>query len=381
MNQIHLDHNATTPIDPQVADAMHRCYLEGHANPASQHQLGRRARRVVEDARESLSEMLGAETSGMQADQLLFTSGGTEANNLALLGLAGEPPGRVIISSIEHPSVIGAAEVLQKRGFDVQRLPVAGNGETVVEALPELIDSQTRLVSVMAANNETGVLQPIERIAEICEEHRVLFHTDAVQVAGKSPLHFRQHNIAAMSLAAHKFHGPRGVGALLIRWGVSLQPLLVGGFQQGGLRPGTESPALAVGMETALRLWKKEADSREQRMRTLRDLLESRLLNGWPDLFINGLNAPRLPHTSNVSFPGLDRQALVIALDLAGVACSAGSACASGSSEPSPTLLAMGLSPEIVAGALRFSLGAGTSEEEIQNASERILQAVRDLNP
>jgi cysteine desulfurase len=279
---------------------------------------------------------------------------------------------RVIISAIEHPSVVGAGEELRRLGCDVKRAAVDGNGVIDVEQLKKLLHEGAALVSVMLANNETGVIQPVAEIAALCRERDLVLHTDAVQAVGKIAVNFRELGAAAMTVAPHKFHGPLGIGALILRHGVKLEPQLFGGFQQSGLRPGTESVALAVGFVEALRLWHDEAAEREARMRTLRDELERSLRAELPDMLIVGERSPRLPNTSCVSFPGVNRQALVMALDMAGVACSTGSACASGSSEPSPTLLAMNLPREVVDSSLRFSIGPTTSEEEIDEAMRRI---------
>lgn len=390
MDLIYLDNNATTPILPEVADAMSRLHAAEYANPASQHRAGRRARQVLEEAREGIGRLLGANLDSPQPDLVLFTSGGTEANNLAILGLArrtGQPienastqsPPHLIISSIEHPSVVGPAESLKQQHFDLDRLAVSNDGVVQVDQLAGLLRPQTRLVSVMLGNNETGVLQPVEQLAPICAAASVPLHTDAIQVVGKLPVNFRALGVTALSASAHKFHGPVGIGVLLVRHGTPLAPLMQGGFQQSGLRPGTESVALAVGMHTALSIWHREWSSRAQRMTGLRDAFENALLSDCPELVIHGSNVPRLPHTSNFAFPGLDRQALMMALDLAGVACSTGSACASGSSEPSPTLLAMGCSKSLVEGSLRFSLGASTTQAEVTEAARRILRVYKDL--
>jgi cysteine desulfurase len=379
MDPIYLDNNATTRIDPRVAQAMHQCDLAGYVNPASPHGPGRTARRRLETARDRIAEMLGCHLSDIHADRVIFTSGGTEANNLALLGLAGSPPARLIVSSIEHPSIFGAVGQLQRRGFDVQYLPVTADGVASTDRLADLLRQPARLVSVMLANHETGVIQPLAEIAQLCQARRVLLHTDAVQAVGKIPVHFRQLGVTALSLTAHKFHGPRGIGALLLRPDVPIQPILHGGFQQQGLRPGTESVSLAVGLETALALFHQEGEARCQRLARLRDRFESCLRHEIPQTILNGLAAPRVPHASNLSFPGLDRQAVVMALDLAGVACSTGSACASGSSEPSPVLRAMGLADSLVEGAVRFAVGSDTSPEDVEQAASRMCRIINDL--
>ncbi|MBI1899514.1 MAG: cysteine desulfurase [Planctomycetia bacterium] len=379
MRRIYLDHNATTPLLSAVAAAMAECDAAGLANPASQHEAGRRARQALETAREGIGEILGARLSSPQSDRVIFTSGGTEANNLALFGLAGREPCRLIVSAIEHPSVAEPAKELKRRGFDVHVLPLSRNGVVDIGRLEQFMTPPTRLVSIMLGNNETGVMQPVREAAEICRRRGVLIHTDAVQVAGKLPVDFHALGVDAMSVAAHKFHGPRGIGALVVRHGVALQPVLFGGFQQEGFRPGTESVTLAVGMHAALRLWAAEREARIERMTRLRDKLDALLVAGWPGALVHGRDAPRLPHTTSISFPGLDRQKLVMALDLNGVECSSGSACASGSTDPSATLVAMGVSQAEYDSAVRFSLGATTTEEEIDEATATIRRVLDQL--
>lgn len=379
MKPIYLDHNATSPLDPQVARAMADCLRMGFANPASQHQAGRRARKILEDARETIAEIVGAEISTTAADRVIFTGSGTEANNLALRGLAGKPPGRIIVSAIEHPSVFGTADYLQQQGFQVDRLETTSDGIVRIDRLGELLDENTRLVSVAMGNHETGVLQPVREIAALCNEAHVPLHTDAVQVVGKLPVDFQTLGLTAMTISGHKLGGPQGVGALVVRNRAELEPILYGGFQQGGMWPGTESVALAVGLQKALQLWQQHAPQRLTHMTMLRDHLETALRAGWPDLVVNGGTAPRLPHTSNIAFVGLERQALFMALDQAGVACSTGSACASGSSELSPVLLAMGCREEVVQSSLRLSLGSSTSKAEIDQAAGRILQVCKAI--
>lgn len=376
---IYLDHNATTPLLPEVADAMAECARRCFGNPASQHAAGRRARQALEDAREGIAQLLGARLDGSPADQLIFTSGGTEANNLAMLGLAGQQPGHLIVSAIEHPSVIGPAEVLARRGWRVDRLPPSTTGQVTVEELAKMLRRETRLVAVMLGNNETGVLQPVEAIARRCQNAGVPVFTDAVQVAGKLPIDFRALGVAAMSIAAHKFHGPVGIGALVVRAGVTIEPRLFGGFQQAAVRPGTETVALAVGMHTALAAWRREHDARLNRLETLRGQFERALLAECPELIVNGAAAPRLPQTSNITFPGVDGQAMVMALDIAGVCCSTGSACASGSSEPSPTLLAMGLDKAAARSSLRFSFGVQTTPDEVAESVGHIVRIYEEV--
>lgn len=383
MDSIYLDHNATTPIHPEVVEAMLACYRDGHANPASQHAPGKRARQVLDDARQRTAEILGANLSHPDPDRLIFTSGGTEANCLALLGIAlarrGTGPGRVVISAVEHPCVIEPAEHLLEQGWRLDTIAVTSEGVVRPEHLGELLDPAPAVVSVILGNHETGVLQPVAQLAALCREAGVPIHTDAVQVVGKLPVDFRQLGVDALSIAAHKFQGPLGIGALLLTHDVPIRPILFGGAQQAGTRPGTESTALAVGMATALELWQADHEEHTRRLAALRDRFEGRLAAGYEGLQVNGAAAERLPQTSNLVFPGVDGQMLLMALDTVGVACSAGSACSSGSSELSPTLRAMQLPSEIVASSLRFSLAATTSEAEVDEAVGRILHVANEL--
>jgi cysteine desulfurase len=380
---IYLDHNATTPTRPEVVDAMVACYREGYANPASQHLLGQKARRRLEDARDRVGEIFGLQQSGAGSDRVVFTSGGTESNCLALLGIGaphGLETGQIVISAVEHSSVIEPAEHLLALGWRLDQIGVDQLGVVRVDRLEGMLSAGTRLVSVTLGNHDTGVVQPVAQLARICREHGVPFHTDAIQAAGKIPIHFGELGLDAMSLAAHKFQGPLGIGALLIRAGVEIRPIHFGGHQQWGLRPGTEPLPLVVGMLTALELLLQEQEEHGRHLEQLRARFEARLKSGYPDLKVNSAEAVRLPNVSNVAFPGLDAQMLLMALDQVGVACSVGSACASGSTELSPTLLAMGLPKEIVRSSLRFSLGATTTEEEINEAVRRILYVVGELH-
>ncbi len=394
---IYLDNNSTTPIHPEVAEAILRAATDLVGNPASQHSLGRKARRVLEEVREGIVSLLGGTTGGMDADRLIFTSGGTEANQLAIRGLVeckvqvsnlksqisnpvpAEQPPNIVISTIEHPSALGAAEALAAAGVEVRRMAARQNGVVDAARLGDLLDDRTLLVSVMLANNETGVLQPVESLARTCAAKSIPFHTDAIQAVGKIPVNFRELGITAMSVAPHKFHGPLGIGGLLLQHDAKLQPLFQGGFQQGGLRPGTESAALAVGFYTALVMADMELAERQMRMTALRENLESQLLAGAANAIIIGASSPRLPTTTCIAFPGINRQALVMALDMAGVACSTGSACASGSSEPSATLVAMGLPQDQIEGAIRLSLNALTTAAEVSEGAQRILKCVNHL--
>lgn len=380
VDAIYLDHNATTPLLPEVVEAMRKAVLEFPANPASQHRPGQQARRTLEDCRERIATLLGGKTAGMDADRLIFTSGGTEANNLAILGmLAEEPPGHLITSTIEHPSLLGPVGELERRGWAITRVPADANGVVRLDEFASAFRDDTRLVSIMAANNETGVLQPLEEISTLCAEHGMPLHTDAAQWVGKLPTQFHKWNLAALSCAAHKFNGPLGVGALLLRHDVPLAGQLHGGHQQEGLRPGTESVPLAAGMLAALEIWQRERDAQTARLTAIRDQFEAIITTEIPTVVVIGAGSPRLPHTSNITFVGLDRQALFLALDLAGVACSTGSACASGSSQPSPVLLGMGLSNELIGSALRFSFGITNTDADASESARRIINAHKQL--
>ncbi len=390
MDVINLDHNATTPIRPEVVEAMVRCWKDGYANPASQHQLGARARRLVEESREAIASILGADVSGHRPDRLIFTSGGTEANNLAILGIsrararcAGRDSScwrhQLIISGIEHSSVLEPAERLLEEGWRLDTVGATTDGVVRLEQLEAWLGPNTRLVSVIWGNHETGVLQPIEKVVQLCAGRNVLVHTDAVQAVGKVRVDFRKSGVAAMSIGAHKFQGPVGIGALLCAQDTPLEPIFFGGHQQEGMRPGTEPVALVVGMRTALELWSREVDQHFGRLIELRDRFERALREQLPEILIHGQASARLPHTSNIAFLGLDAQSLLMALDLAGIACSIGSACSSGSAEPSPTLRAMGLPAAVVASSVRFSLGATTTDSEIDEAVRRIVAVVHRL--
>ena len=389
---IYLDNNATTRISPRVANAMADCFAARLANPASSHRLGRDARKQLERARRSLAVALGARLEGYPPDRLIFTSGATEANHLAIRGLSAARPGAVLVSSLEHPSVAGAAQQLQAEGREVAVIRALPTGQVDLQHLATLLEHPTSVVALMLANNETGVIQPVAEAAELCRQARVALHCDAVQAIGKMPVDFRQLNVDTMCLNAHKLHGPVGVGALIVRANVSLTPIMLGGGQQLGTRPGTESVAMAVGFERAVAEWLEDAEGRRSRLTRLRDQLESLLLKE-PETVIHGATLgdigetqidseptpPRIPTTTNVSFLGLNRQELLMALDLEGVACSTGSACASGSSEPSPVLLAMGLGDDAVESSIRLSLGADTTEDEVVVGAERIRAVVRRL--
>lgn len=390
-DRIYLDNNATTALDRRVAEFMSFAISAEHVsalgyNPASQHQEGRSARRCVENARDSVLAALKCRTTGMDSDRLIWTSGGTEANNLALFGLAQQHPGTIIVSAIEHPSILEAAKKWAMNPSNhVRILPVDTQGIVRLDILERwLIEGQERsqpvsLISVMVANNETGVLQPIQEVIQLGHRYQALVHTDAVQAVGKIPLSFAALNADALTLTAHKLHGPIGIGALILRGSLTLEPQLYGGFQQLGLRPGTESAWLTSAFYESLKITLALQTNAAEQMRTLRELFESKLQNELPDIVIHAANANRLPHTSSIGFPGCDRQALQMSLDMAGLACSTGSACASGSSQPSHVLTAMGVPNDLLQGSLRFSLSRFTTSAEIDEAVQRISNCVKKL--
>jgi cysteine desulfurase len=389
MDSIYLDNNATTSLLPDVLEALDAAYRAGYVNPASQHAAGRRARRALEEARERIGALLGARVDSHRGDQVIFTSGGTEANNLAIRGIANGAAGRgsgdngqadhLLVSAIEHPSVLGAAERLRLEGFDVEKLLVDREGCVDPAQIATRLRPTTRLVSVMLGNNETGVIQPVAEISRFCREHGVATHTDAVQAVGKIDVDFTKLGVDAMTIAPHKFHGPLGIGALIVRSEVALEPLLSGGVQQAGIRPGTESVPLALGFAAALEAWHREGSERTRRLAALRDQFEARLAAVVPEAVFHSRGSKRLPQTSCVALPGVDRQAMLLALDQAGICCSTGSACASGSSEPSPTLVAMGCSAAELQSSLRFSVGVLTTLEEVFESASRISRIYHDL--
>lgn len=377
---IYLDHNATSPIRKEVVDAIREAWHSFPGNPASLHASGRAAKNRLAAAQTRILSLLGA-NAGREGDRLIFTSGGTEANNLAILGLAiartGGGAGRVIVSSVEHPSVLRAAEHLLDLGWQLDTLDVSRDGRVNLDSLRSWLGPDVALVSVTLANHETGVIQPIAEIAAVCRSHGVPVHTDAVQAIGKMPVSFQQLGVDAMSVTAHKCGGPVGIGALVVRRDCPLLPILYGGEQQQGLRPGTEPVALGVGMELAFEMAVQNLAQNAEHMKTLQERFEARLRREVPDIVIHGCHSPRLPQTTCVAIPGIDNQLLLTALDNEGIECSIGSACSSGSAEPSPTLLAMGIPRELVRSSLRFSFGPDTTLQELETAAEIIGAIVR----
>jgi cysteine desulfurase NifS len=373
--RIYLDHNATTPMDQEVAKTVAECAERCFGNPSSIHAPGNEARFIVESARRQVAQLLNC-----TARRIVFTGGGSESDNLAIKGVAfarRAMGNHIITSAIEHPAVLGACKWLEQQGFRVTRLPVNREGVVDPDDLRTALTGDTILVSVMAANNETGALQPISDLARVARRHGALFHTDAVQAVGKIPIDVRQWEVDLLTLSGHKIHGPKGIGALYVRQGVTLDPLVHGGKQEHGLRAGTENVPGIAGLGKAAEIAIQRLPAMD-RVRRLRDRLEDGIKGIVPDARLNGPLRERLPNTLNITLPGMRGESVVIALDQLGVALSSGSACRAGEPEPSHALLAMGLSPEEAHCSLRFSLGQGNTEEEIDRTINLLGDIIKD---
>jgi len=381
MQSIYLDHNATTPVHPDVVEAMLPYLGSEFGNPSSAHYFGQRASQAIEGAREAVAALIGARSS-----EIVFTSGGTEADNAAILGVvghaqrtqkqSGQSPLHVITTAIEHDAVLNACRALEARGVSVAYVPAGRDGIVSPDAVRSAIRPQTALISVMHANNEIGTLQPIEEIGQIAAEADIPFHTDAVQSAGKMPIDVNRFGVDLLSLSAHKFYGPKGIGALFVRKGVEIDPLLYGGGNERGRRAGTENVAAIVGLGKACELARRDMAEASAHLCELRNRLEEGLLARIPGARVNGDPARRAPNTLSLMLPGVESESLVIALDLAGLACSAGAACSSGAVDPSHVLTAIGLTPAEARASLRFSVGRANTREEIDKALGLIPVAV-----
>jgi cysteine desulfurase len=373
---VYLDYAATTPLRPEAREAMLDVLARRWGNPSSLHRWGREARAALEDARARFAAVIGAAPA-----EIVFTRGGTEADNLAVLGRARLAVAPVACSAIEHKAVLSASKAAAGDDGRLRIIPVDEHGVVDVDSLAEIVrDEAPALVSVMWASNEVGAIQPVERIAETCAEAGVAFHSDAVQALGKVPVRVDRVRVVLLSFSAHKLGGPRGAGVLFARRGTRLDPLLFGGGQERGLRPGTEDVASAVAFAVAAELAEAEREETMARIGALRDRLEVGLRERIPDLRINAAAAPRLPTISNLSVLGADPEMLLMALDLEGIAASSGSACSSGAVEPSHVLLAMGLSAELAGPSVRFSLGRDTTAEDVERVLEvfpRVVERVR----
>lgn len=373
---VYLDYAATTPLRAEVLQAMWPYFTERPGNASSLHAVGQQAKRALEESRTSVARCLGC-----RPDEIVFTSGGTESNNQAIVGaaLALRERGRhIVTSAIEHHSVLNLCRWLESQGFQVTFLPVDGSGSVDMQCLRDNLRDDTALVSVMLANNEVGTLQPVAEIARLAHERGICAHTDAVQAVGKLPVDVRNLGVDLLSLTAHKFGGPKGVGALFVRQGTHLVPLFYGGHQERALRPGTQNIPGVVGLAAALRLAQQELATEPARLEHLRDQLEAGILARVPQARINARATQRLPNISNVSFADLDGESLLLALDQRGIAVSTGSACSAGSTEPSHVLQALGaaLPGE---GALRFSLGHANSEDDVDYTLQTLTEAVAAL--
>lgn len=379
MRRVYLDNNATTPVLPEVLDAMRPYFFEHFGNASSIHHHGQETRGAVERARESVAKLLGCRPA-----EVVFTSGGTEADNLAIFGLVGSGD-HVISSTVEHHAVLNSCKHLQEQGIEVTFLPVNGAGLINPDDLRRALRPNTKLVSIMFANNETGVIQPVAEIGKICAEADVYFHTDAVQAASKIPIRVKEIQCDLLSISGHKMHAPQGIGALYVRKGTTLTPMLHGGSHERSRRAGTENVAGIVGLGKAAELAMKGFETgSDKQTAALRERLERSILDAVDEAGLNGQGAPRVPNTTNIYFDYIEGEALVIALDLKALAVSTGAACSSGAIEPSHVLTAMGLRSDRARASIRFSLGKQNTAEDIDFAAQLIPAAVerlRELSP
>jgi cysteine desulfurase len=391
MNRVYLDFNATTPVEPEVLDAMLPYFSAEFGNAASIHTPGQRARAAVETAREQVAALIGS-----RPQEIVFTSGGTESDNHAIFGIVSSSfpsftsstsltsPPHIITTAIEHEAVLNTCQALEKEHVSVTYLPTDRQGQIDTDELRRAIRPETVLITIMHANNELGTVQPLEEIGHMAKEADVFFHTDAVQSAGKIPIDVKALQLDLLSLSGHKIYAPKGIGALYIRGGTRLRQLLYGGHHQRGFRPGTENVAGIVGLGKAAEMARKSLAEDALRVSALRDKLQQGLLHTVPQSRVNGGGAPRTPNTTNLVFPGVEGEALLIALDLKGLACSTGAACSSGAVEPSHVLTAIGLPPEDARASLRFSLGRHTTATDIDfalNVVPAVVAQLRELSP
>jgi cysteine desulfurase len=363
VRRIYLDHNATTPLDPRVFKAMEPYLKEAFGNPSSPHYYGRHTKQALEESRGIVANTIGA-----KPEEIIFTSGGTEADNLALRGIAyqgGRNKGHIITSSVEHHAVIRTCNALEKDGFTVTYLPVDSEGRVDPDEIKQSIRKDTILISMILANNETGVIEPVAEAGRIAKECEIPFHSDAVQALGKLVVDVRELYTDMLSLSSHKIYGPKGVGVLFVKDGVRVSPILTGGHHERGLRAGTENVAAIVGFARALKIAVEEMDIYQTKVLSLRNKLESALLDRIDKVEIQSVKAERLPHTSSIGFASVEAESILLHLDLKGIAASSGSACTTGEPEPSHVLLAMGVSPELAQGSIRLSLGKENTEEDI----------------
>ncbi|MDI6889705.1 MAG: cysteine desulfurase NifS [Thermodesulfovibrionales bacterium] len=381
MEMIYLDSNATTKIAPEVIDEMTPYLTELYGNPSSMHTFGRQLRDKIEEARAKVAELIGAEP-----EEIVFTSCGTESNNTALMNAVESYPDKrhIVTTCVEHPAVLNFAEHLARKGYRVTYLPVDNLGRLDMDVFSKTLDDHTAVVSIMYANNETGVIFPIEEIGEILREKKTLFHADAVQAAGKVPIDVKKLPVDMLSLSGHKLHAPKGVGALYVRKGTRFYPYIIGGHQENGRRAGTENVASIIGLGKACELAGKNLEKEAGYLSALRDKLERNLLRLCPDARVNGDTEHRLPNTTNMSFEYVEGEAILLRLDEYGVCASSGSACKSGSLKPSHVLRAMGVPSTAIHGSIRFSLSRYNAKAEIDKVIEimpKIIKELRELSP
>ncbi len=381
MKTVYLDNNATTRMANEVLEAMLPYFTDKYGNSSSMHSFGGQNHQQIEKAREQVADLLGCEP-----DEIIFTSGGTESDITAIEGVPASHPEKkhIITSRVEHPAVRVPCRRMQKKGYWLTELSVNDAGQLNLDELNDAITDDTALVTVMYANNETGVLFPVERVAQIVKARDSVFHCDAVQAVGKIPLDMKNSAIDMLSLSGHKLHGPKGIGALYVRRGTRFLPLMIGGHQESGKRAGTENVPAIVGLGKACELAKKYMDDENQRVRRLRDKLEKELVTGCPNARINGDLENRLPNTTNISFEYIEGEGILLMLDQLGICASSGSACTSGSLEPSHVLRAMGVPFTAVHGSIRFSLSRYTTDEEVAYTIEnvpKIIERLRGMSP
>jgi len=383
MEQVYLDHNATTPVEPEVVEAMLPYLGETFGNASSVHSFGRDSKVALENAREQIAAFINSEPS-----ELYFTSGGTESDNIAILGTAYQLKSRrnhLIVGATEHHAVFEPAEHLhEKENWLLDKLPVNSEGFSSAEELNRLIKDKTAIVSVMLANNETGTIQDIEALADAARSKGVLFHTDAVQSVGKISVDVKKLKVDMLSLTAHKIYGPKGIGALFIRQGVKIAPLFYGGSHEKKRRPGTENVAGTVGFAKALEIAGRRMNEDHRNLTELSDYFIEKVVDAIPDVVLNGPRTKRIPQTVNLSFVGIEGESILLSLDLEGIACSSGSACTSGATEPSHVLIAMGKPKVEAQGAIRFSMGRSTTKEQLDYVFEKlppIIERLRSMSP
>jgi cysteine desulfurase len=379
---IYMDHSATSPVDPEVFEAMKPYFTDSFGNASTLYSLGREGKKAMESAREEVASIIGAETK-----EIIFTSGGTESDNIAILGTAyklKKKGNHIITSDIEHPAVDETCKYLEKNGFTITYLPVYEDGIVKVKDLENAITDKTILITIMHANNEIGTMQPIAEIGKIARENKIYFHTDAVQTVGKIPINVGDLNVDMLSLSAHKLYGPKGVGALYIKQGVRIEPIMYGGGHEKGIRPGTENVPGIVGLGKACSIAKENLQRDAQRLISLRDMLIDGVLSEIEESYLNGHRTKRLPNNANFRFTGIEGESLILHLDGKGIATSTGSACSSTKLEPSHVLMAIGLKEVEAHGSLRISLGHENTEEDIIytiSAIKEVVEKLRKMSP